>query len=113
VVQHYHAFQPRPGELVRDVILRRSRGAVRPQGGDAPYRVVDFAGGTEFAGTRDQCIDFVELAWWQVETALTYEERVRAGERAVRLAFEREGRTGTAWERDVFLTSTIVSLHSL
>ena len=95
------------------MILRRAHGAVPAQGGDAPYRVVDVANGPEFAGTRDACIDYVELAWWNVETALTYGERVRNADHATRLCFERQGVPGSSWERDVFLTTTIEAVHCL
>ena len=74
--------------------------------------MVDFAGGTEMTGTRDECLDYVERAWWRVETALTHKERVRAADHAARLSFEREDGARRVWDRDVHLTSTIAALHT-
>ena len=111
MVQSYHVFEPRPGELARDAI-HRSRGAISLQGGSAPYRVVDINGGVEFAGTRDQCIDFVELAWWRAETAPTDLDHVHAAGRAARLTFEAKTDAGETWWRDPYVAATIAGLHS-
>src|SRR5487761_1122980 len=108
-MQSYHVFEPRPGELARDAILHRSRGAISPRGGDVPYRVVDSNGGIELVGSRDQCIDFVELAWWHAEAALTNADHVHAADRAARLRFDRRRADGQGWERDAYLTSTIAA----
>ena len=111
MVQSYHAFEPRQGELAREAI-RRSRGLISVQDGDAPYRVVDINGGVEFTGTRDQCIDFVELAWWRAEAAPTNLDHVHAADRAARLTFEARIVHGQAWQPAPSLTATIVQRHS-
>jgi hypothetical protein len=82
-------------------------------GGEAPYRVVDFDGGVEFAGTRDQCIDFVELAWWRAETAPSNPDYLRAAAKAVRLHLERGTGNGGGWQRDPYLAATIAGHHTL
>ena len=111
-IQSYHVFEPRPGELARDAILRRSHGALPQRGGGAPYRVVDVSGGIELTGSRDECIDFVEVAWWHAETAPTNTDQVHAANRAARLRFDRRRADGHGWERDGYLNSAIASLHS-
>jgi hypothetical protein len=111
VVQSYHAFEPRPGELAQDAV-HRSRGDISIQGGDAPYRVVDINGGVELAGTRDQCIDFVELAWWRAETAPTNLDHVHAADRAARLTFEARVADNEAWRPDPYLTAAIARRHT-
>ncbi len=110
-LQSHHVFEPRPGELVRDAISR-SHGTIALHGGDTRYRVVDLSRGTEFIGSRDQCIDFVELAWWRAETAPTPLDQVHESEYAIRLRFERNGRGRGGWERDPYLSATITGLHS-
>jgi len=112
VVQSYHVFEPRPGELARAAI-QRCGGTLSPQGGDTPYRVVDISNGTEFTGTRDQCIDFVELAWWRAETAATSVDRVHAADRAARLSFERRPTADEGWRPDPYLAAVISRLHTL
>ena len=111
-MQSYHVCEPRPGELAREAI-HRSRGSISLEGGEAPYRVVDFDGGVEFAGTRDQCIDFVELAWWRAETAPSNPDYLRAAAKAVRLHLERGTGNGGGWQRDPYLTATIAGHHTL
>jgi hypothetical protein len=84
----YHVFEPRPGELARSA-LKDLDGALSATDGSAPYRLVDRDGRGVMAGTRDECLDAVEHAWWRVEVASFRAERVAAAEYAVRLMFER------------------------
>ena len=111
--ESYHAFEPRPGELARDILLHHGQRSILPGDGAAPYRVIDVLSmGLEFAGTRDQCIDFVERAWWRAETASTSDGYVRAADHAARLGFERPAQAGVGWEGDPHLTSALSALHS-
>jgi hypothetical protein len=111
-MQSYHVFEPRPGELAREAI-HRSHGSISQEGGEALYRVVDFDGEVEFAGTRDQCIHFVELAWWRAETAPSNPDYLRAAAKAVRLHLKRGAENGGGWQRDPYLTATIALHHAL
>jgi hypothetical protein len=110
-VPSYHVFEPRPGELARQAI-ERSRGAISPNGGEAPWRVVDFDGRVEFEGTRNQCIDFVEHAWWQAETAPSNDDYVHASSEAARLHLEARAGNDHRWQREPYLTATLVGLHT-
>lgn len=84
----YQVFEPRPGELARSA-LRGAPGVIAHADGSTTYRVVDHRGGVVKAGTRDECLDMVERAWWQVEAAPFTRARVAAAEYALRLMFER------------------------
>jgi hypothetical protein len=85
----YQVFEPRPGELARSA-LRGAAGMITRADGSTPYRVVDHRGGVVKAGTRDECLDMVERAWWLVEAAPFTRARVAAAELALRLMFERD-----------------------
>lgn len=75
---NYHVFEPRPGELARDA-LEAFSGALLATEGTARYRLIDHDDGVVMTGTRDECLDAVELAWWRVEAATFRDERVAAG----------------------------------
>jgi hypothetical protein len=84
---NYHVFEPRPGELASSA-LKELYGAIPAADGSARYRLVDHGAGVMMTGTRDECLDSVEHAWWMVEAATYTAERVAAAESAARLMFE-------------------------
>lgn len=98
-----HVFEPRPGELGRSV-LKDLHGAIPAAEGSARYRLVDHDAGIVMTGTRDECLDAVEHAWWMVEVAEFTSERVAAAERAARLIFERWDPV-RGYVSDAFLTN--------
>lgn len=83
----YHVFDPRSGDLARSA-LQDLNGAIPTAGGSDRYRLVDHDAGVLMTGTRDECLDSVERAWWLVATAAFTAERVAAAEHAARLMFE-------------------------
>ena len=59
----YHVFEPRPGELARSA-LKDLHGAIPAADGSDRYRLVDHDVGGVMPGTRDECLDAAEHAWW-------------------------------------------------
>ncbi|MGA7910002.1 MAG: hypothetical protein WCC30_00415 [Candidatus Dormiibacterota bacterium] len=108
--ESFHVFEPRPGELAR-AFIDRSEGALSEQGATR-YRVVRIGRTVEFEGTRDACIDFVERAWWSVETGTTSRDRIRAAAYATQLGFQRIDGLDGAWHSDVLLTNQVADGHS-
>ena len=105
----YHVFEPRPGELARSA-LKDLHGAIPAAGGSAGYRLVDHDAGIVMSGTRDECLDTVEHAWWMVEVAEFTSERVAAAEYAARLIFERWDPV-RGYVSDAFLTNLELDRH--
>ena len=108
--ESFHAFEPRPGELAR-TFIDQSRGPVSEQRAEASYRVVRIGRSVEFEGTRDACLDFVERAWWKVETGPTSRDRILAAEYATQLGFQMI-RIDGVWHSDVLLTNEVADGHS-
>jgi hypothetical protein len=106
----FHAFEPRPGELAR-ALIDRSGGALSEQRPEVRYRVVRIGRTIEFEGTRDACLDFVERAWWRVETGPTSFDRIRAAEYATQLGFQRFVVANGKWHSDVNLTIQVADIH--
>ena len=106
---NYHVFEPRPGQLAR-IVLKDLHGAIPAAGGSARYRLVDHGAGVVTAGTRDECLDAVEQAWWRVEAATFTAERVAAAEYAARLMFERSD-PAHGYISDAHLTNLELDRH--
>jgi hypothetical protein len=109
--ESFHVFEPRPGELAR-AFIDQSRSALPEQRAEARYRVVRIGRTVEFEGARDACLDFVERAWWSVETGPTSRDRIHAAEYATQLGFQRIDRIHGAWQSDVQLTNQVADSHS-
>jgi len=106
---NYHVFEPRPGELARSA-LKDLHGAIPAADGSARYRLVDHDAGVVMTGTRDECLDSVEQAWWRVEAATFTAERVAAAEYAARLMFERWD-PARGYVSDAYLTNLELDRH--
>ncbi len=111
MAESFHVFEPRPGELAR-AFIDRSEGALSEHGVAARYRVVRAGRTVAFEGTRDACIDFVESAWWSVETGPTSRDRIHAAEYATLLGFQRFDGIDGAWHSDALLTDQVADSHS-
>lgn len=108
--ESFNAFGPRPGELAR-AFVDRSRSTLPEQRAEARYRIVRIGRAVEFEGTRDACLDFVEKAWWKVETGPTSRDRIDAAEYATQLGFQRNDGLDGAWHPDVQLTNEVADSH--
>jgi hypothetical protein len=108
--ESFHAFEPGPGELAR-AFIDRSRGTLPEQRAEARYRIVRIGRDVEFEGTRDACLDFVERAWWKVETGPTSRDRIDAAEYATQLGFQGYDGLDGAWHADVQLTNEVAHSH--
>ena len=108
--ESFHVFEPRPGELAR-AFIEETQGAVQEQHAEASYRIVRIGRAVEFEGTRDACLDFVERAWWKVETAPTSRDRVHAAEYATQLGFQRRDGIEGVWHPDAQLTNEVADSH--
>ena len=108
--ESFHVFEPRPGELAR-AFIDETRGTVPEQRAEARYRIVRSGRAVEFEGTRIACLDFVESAWWKVETGPTSRDRIHAAEYATQLGFQRRDGIDGVWHPDVQLTNEVVDSH--
>jgi hypothetical protein len=107
----YHAFEPTPRQFI-DRVIERSQGMVSTDGGDARYRVIHQTHRTtEFEGPRDDCIAFVERAWWLAATASSPRGESQGGDYAVALAFDRWNGAPGRWQHDRFLTDALLRGH--
>ena len=106
---YFPAFEPRPGELAREA-LKDLAGRLGAADG-AKYRVVDREGGVVANGSRDDCLDFVERAWWRMEAAGYTAERIAAAEFAERLVFERPDPGQGGYGIDAYLTNLVLDRH--
>jgi hypothetical protein len=89
----------RPGALCRSSVQRRGTGSsasVEPSNSKEP---------------ADACLDFVERAWWSVETEPTSRDRIDAAEYASQLGFQQIDRIDGAWHSDVRLTNQVADSH--
>lgn len=103
----YVPFSPPPG-LLQEEALRRIPAGVASAGDW--YRVTRFGGSEECRGTLDECVAFIEEAWWQALWA-TYDERTSAEHRAEVLRLERRDPVHDTWHVDDRLTDALRGLH--
>lgn len=112
MVMSYAPFEPTRQQFI-DGVIQRSDGRVSADTGNARYRVIHRNHRTcEFKGSRDDCIAFVERAWWLAATATSPRGESQGQDHAVALGFDRYIDTPERWQRDQALTDAVVCWHT-
>jgi hypothetical protein len=111
LLMSYPPVEPTPQQFL-DRAFAHVAGRVISDDGNAQFRVMDQNHQTsEFQGSRDQCIVYVERAWWLAATASSPRGESQKQDHAVALAFDRRSDRTASWERDRWLTNTVLHGH--